>query len=317
MPEIVISEFMDEGAIAEHLGSRNVHYDPRLAERRCDLLDLLADARALIVRNRTAVDRALLEQAPNLHTVGRLGVGLDNIDVDTCRDRGIEVLPATGANDAAVAEYVIGAMLVLRRSAFLHTRSTLAGVWPRAEEIGHECGGARLGLLGFGSTARETARLARALGMQVAAFDPYLPADSASWDLARSSPLDRLLEEADVLSVHLPLTAETRGFVDTTAIRRMRHGAVLVNASRGGIVDEEAVVAALRDGHLAGAAFDVFENEPLDAAGARRFDGLDNILLTPHIAGVTVESNVRVSRLIAGRVAERCRGLDAGGADRA
>jgi len=317
MPEIIISEFMDEDAIADYLGARSVVYDPQLVERRRDLLSLLADARVLIVRNRTVVDRSLLAEAPKLHTVGRLGVGLDNIDVDSCRGRGIEVLPATGANDAAVAEYVIAATLVLRRPAFLHSGATLAGHWPRSQMIGAECGGAKLGLLGFGSTARETARLATALGMRVSAFDPYLPADAPAWKLAAARELETLLTEADVLSVHLPLTDETRGMLDASRIRCMRAGAVLVNTSRGGIVDERAVVEALRAGHLGGAALDVFADEPLDVAGGRAFEGLDNLLLTPHIAGVTVESNIRVSRLIAKRVAERCRAMDGPGGHRA
>jgi len=317
MPEIIISEFMDDAAIADYLGDRNVVYDPQLVEHRGDLLSQLADARVLVVRNRTIVDRALLAQAPRLHTIGRLGVGLDNIDVDSCRQRGIEVIPATGANDAAVAEYVIAAALVLRRPAFLHSAATLSGQWPRPQMIGAECGGARLGLLGFGSTARETAKRAAALEMRVLAFDPYLPADAAAWQLAEARDLETLLAEADILSVHLPLTDETRGLLDASKIRRMRAGAVLVNAARGGIVDESAVVESLRTGHLGGAAFDVFADEPLDAAGGRAFAGPENLLLTPHIAGVTVESNVRVSRLIAQRVAERCREMGNGGGNRA
>ncbi len=313
MPEIIISEFMDEAAIAEHLGDRNVVYDPKLVERRQDLVGLLADCRALVVRNRTIVDDALLAEAPRLHTVGRLGVGLDNIDVDSCHERGIEVIPATGANDAAVAEYVIAAALVLRRPAFLHSAATLSGQWPRPQMIGAECGGATLGLLGFGSTARETARRSAALGMRILAFDPYLPADAAAWQLAEAADLEALLAEADIVSVHLPLTDETRDLLDASRIRRMRAGAVLVNAARGGIVDESAVVESLRSGHLGGAALDVFADEPLDAAGGRVFEGLDNLLLTPHIAGVTAESNVRVSRLIAQHVAERFREMENGG----
>jgi (S)-sulfolactate dehydrogenase len=296
VPDIVISEFMDEAAVRD-LAPRDVLYDPALADRPEDLRAAVADARALIVRNRTEVREVLLEAAPRLRVVGRLGVGLDNIDVRACAARGVTVCPATGANDVSVAEYVIAAALILLRGAYFASPEVAAGAWPRNRLIGREIAGKRLGLVGFGGIARETAKRAAALGMNVAAYDPYVPGDSPAFAGASRLDLDALLGSADVLSLHVPLTPETRHMIDAGALARMKPDAVLVNAARGGVVDEPALAAALRAGRLAGAALDVFETEPLGADRGALFAGLANVILTPHVAGVTVESNVRVSRV--------------------
>ena len=299
MTDIVISEFMDEAVIAQALAGRAVCYDPGLVDRPDELMAVLADARALVVRNRTQVRGALLAAAPRLKVVGRLGVGLDNIDVAACAARGIAVCPANGANDASVAEYVVTAALLLLRGAFLASERVAAGEWPRMALIGREVASRRLGLVGYGAIARETARRARALGMHIAAFDPHLPTDDPAWAGAERLELGALLAMSDVVSLHVPLTDETRNMLDAAAIAAMKPRAVLVNAARGGVVDEQAVVAALRAGHLGGAALDVFEREPVDATQGGRFRDVPNLILTPHIAGVTEESNVRVSQVTA------------------
>ena len=314
MPKVVISEFMDEAAIAAELAGLDVVYDPGLVDRPEDLAAAAARADALIVRNRTQVRGALLDAARDLTVVGRLGVGLDNIDLPACRARGIAVYPATGANDGAVAEYVIASALLLLRGAYGASAAVAAGAWPRNALMGREIAGKRLGLVGFGAIARETARRAAALGMAVAAHDPFVAADDPAWTQTwtqtwtpASGPvertaLDALIAGSDVLSLHVPLTDATRGLIDAAALARMPTGAILINAARGGIVDEAAVAAALRSGHLGGAALDVFEREPLDAAAGAVFAGVPNLILTPHIAGVTRESNVRVSAVTAAAV---------------
>lgn len=299
MADIVISEFMDEDVVRRVFAGRDVIYDAGLVDRPADLVRALADARALIVRNRTQVRGALLEAATRLRVVGRLGVGLDNIDLDACRARSIAVHAATGANDVSVAEYVITAMLVLLRRAWFATPQVLAGKWPRMSTIGREASGRTLGLVGLGGIARETARRATALGMRVVACDPHLPADHAAWSLASPTDLDRLLATADIVSLHVPLTEETRNLLDASRLSRMRAGAIVINAARGGILDESALATLLRAGRLGGAALDVFEREPLDAAAATRFEGVPNLILTPHIAGVTEDSNTRVSEVTA------------------
>jgi (S)-sulfolactate dehydrogenase len=299
MAEIVISEFMDEAAIRDTFSGRSVLYDPKLVDDAPRLLAEVRDARALIVRNRTQVRGALLDAATSLRVVGRLGVGLDNIDVAACEARGIAVYPASGANDLSVAEYVITAALALLRRAWFATSRVAAGEWPRTELMGRELGGKQLGLIGFGGIARVTARMARDLGMTVAAYDPLLPVDHAAWLAAARRTLAEVLAESDVVSLHVPLTQDTRNMIDAGAIARMKRDAILINAARGGIVDELALADALRAGRLGGAALDVFEREPVDAAYGARFAGVPNLILTPHIAGVTDESNVRVSSVTA------------------
>jgi (S)-sulfolactate dehydrogenase len=302
MPDIVIAEFMDDAAVADLAADFDVLYDADLVDRRDALGKVVVNCRALIVRNRTQVRGALLAACEKLEVIGRLGVGLDNIDLAACRARGIAVLPATGANDLAVAEYVIAGMLMLLRGAYGASSQVVAGDWPRGELIGREIAGRRLGLVGFGGIARETARRATALGMTVLAHDTQLADDHPAWRelaVARAS-LETLLATCDVVSLHVPLDASTRHLIDRDALGRMRKDAVLINAARGGVVDERALAAALREERLAGAMLDVFETEPLPPSSV--LEDVPNLILTPHIAGVTEESNVRVSALIAAGV---------------
>ncbi|RZK96869.1 MAG: 3-phosphoglycerate dehydrogenase, partial [Methylobacterium sp.] len=181
MLKVVISEFMDEAAIRAELAGFETLYDPTLVDRPDALRAALAGASGLIVRNRTQVRAGLLAAAPDLRVVGRLGVGLDNIDLAACAARGIAVHPATGANDGAVAEYVIGTALLLLRGAYGASAQVAAGAWPRNALMGREIAGKRLGLVGFGAIARETARRAAALDMAVSAFDPYLTPEDTAW----------------------------------------------------------------------------------------------------------------------------------------
>ena len=302
MPDVVISEFMDKDIALDVLDGFDVQYDPELVDDRAALLAALADARAIIVRNRTQVDKELLDHAPNLKIVGRLGVGLDNIDLEACRSRKVVVCPATGANDAAVAEYTITAALVLLRGAWAATDRMVAGEWPRTDLIGREMSGKRLGLVGFGSIARQVSARASALGMAVSAFDPYLAADDPAWSDVRNATLSALAADCDVISLHVPFTDETRHLIGAEFIHSMREGAILINAARGGVVDEPAIIEALREGRLGGAALDVFESEPLNGDNGAAFADVPNLLLTPHIAGITEEANQRVSLVTARNV---------------
>ncbi|MCP3056684.1 hydroxyacid dehydrogenase [Aurantimonas marianensis] len=302
MPEIVIAEFMDEAAVDQIRARHETLYDPQLVDRPDDLVAAVAGASALVVRNRTRVTAALLAAAPGLRCVGRLGVGLDNIELDACKARGVTVYPASGANDVAVAEYVVTTALVLLRRAYDATEDVIAGNWPRQQSIGREGQGKRLGLVGYGSIARQTAARARVFGFSIAAFDPFLPEGDAAWADAERHGLDDLLRNSDVVSLHVPLTDATRHMIGAQALSLMRADAILINSARGGVVDETALAEALREGRLGGAALDVFETEPLTAEAGRVFAGLANLILTPHIAGVTDESNVRVSRVTADNI---------------
>lgn len=314
MPQrIVISEFMDEAAVETLRREFEVLYEPGLGIDRSALAQVLGGANALIVRNRTEVDRGLLAQAPRLVAVGRLGVGLDNIDQACCASRGIAVVPAVGANATAVAEYVVSLAMVLLRGFLFSSASVAEGRWPRAQlAAGREVAGKTIGIVGYGSVGQQVGGLARAVGMRVIAHDPRLAATHAAWRDAVAYPdLDALLRDADVVSLHVPLTKESAGMVDDRRLALMKKGAVLINTARGGIVNEAALARALASGALAGAAIDVFEHEPLPAQSA--LAGCPNLFLTPHIAGVTQESNVRVSALIARRIAEILHGGPAAG----
>lgn len=302
MSDIIIPEFMDEGAVESLKARYSTLYEPDLIDDPARLAVLLPQARALIVRNRTQVRGALLEAGRKLEVIGRLGVGLDNIDCEACASRGIPVIPATGANDVSVAEWVIASAMILLRGAYAATPDVIAGQWPRNRLMGRELSGKIMGLVGFGSIAREVAVRARAMGMDVMAYDPFVGDADPAWKLARQHGLEPLLREADVISLHVPLTEDTRDMIDAVRLKRMRKDAILLNAARGGVVNETALALALKAGEIAGAALDVFGEEPLSAAKAAVFADCPNLILTPHIAGVTHEANKRVSTLIAQKV---------------
>lgn len=297
MAQIVISEFMDIEAVNGLAEDFDVLYDPELVDRPDSLHAALSDSIAIIVRNRTQVRGALLDSAPALKVVGRLGVGLDNIDMPACERRGIAVRPASGANDQAVAEYTIAMAMVLLRGSCVVTGKIADGSWPRQESVGRETSGKTIGFVGYGGIARQTARLARALGMRVLAYDPFVDKDHPELGDCTLVGLTDLLETADVVSLHVPLSDSTRDLIDERAIGLMRNDAVLINTARGGVVDENALCDALKAGRLGGAALDVFSDEPVTAAGGARFRDVPNLVLTPHIGGVTQESNIRVSEV--------------------
>lgn len=304
MADIVICEFMDEAAVSRLAAVHQTLYDPELVGDPAALHGHLAGAKALIVRNRTQVREALLGMAPKLRVVGRLGVGLDNIDTGACRSRSIKVIPATGANDLSVAEYVLTSALMLLRGAWLRSSEVAQGAWPRQSMMGRELAGKTMGLVGYGAIAREVAWRAHMLGMQIVAYDPFLDAGHPGWQIARNVSLDAVLELADVVSLHTPLTDATRNMIDAQALSAMKSDGILINAARGGIIDEQALADALSAGQIGGAALDVYAQEPLTAEAGAKFAALHNLILTPHIAGVTQESNQRVSHLIAEKVLE-------------
>ncbi len=303
--KILISEFMDERAVAQLAAHHEVDYAPTLVDDMPRLLQQAAHADALIVRNRTQVRGDLLAALNRCKVIGRLGVGLDNIDVAACEARAMAVIPATGANALSVAEYVITASMMLLRGAFASTADVASGKWPRnVLGNGRETAGKVLGIIGFGSIGRTTARLAQGLGMQVIAFDAMLDAGAPVFAQTgvQYIALQELITQSDVVTLHVPLVETTRGLFNAKNIAAMKPGAILINTSRGHIVDISAVAASLRSGHLGGAAIDVFDTEPLVASG--ELQDCPNLLLTPHISGVSAESNERVSFLIAEKVLE-------------
>ena len=299
---ILITEFMDEDAINLLKKKYDVYYDISLAEDSNSLVKLINKMKALIVRNKTLVTRELIENAPNLTCVGRLGVGLDNIDLNACEEQNITVYPALGANSHSVAEYVICASMLLLRKAYFKKNEMIAGNWPRQESSGSEVYGKTLGLIGFGDIAQKTRDLALGLGIKTVAYDPYLDKDSNLWKETKNLLLDNLLSISDIISLHIPLSKETKNLIDEKKLRLIKNSSVIINTSRGGIIDENSLAKLLKENKIGGAALDVFNKEPINKVNAKKFEGLDNIILTPHIGGVTKESNERVSKMIAKKI---------------
>lgn len=277
---------------------QTVKIDPTLWRDTSRLYALLEEAEALIVRNQTQVNAQLLEAAPRLLVVGRLGVGLDNIDLAAARTRGITVTAGRNANAVAVAEYVLAAMLHSARDLAAANASVRAGAWDRAHFGGTELWGRTLGLIGVGEIGRRVAKRAQAFGMTVIGHDPQVgPYDFAPIEQDISLlPLDDVLARADVISLHVPLIPSTRHLINTERLAKMQSHAILINTSRGGIIDEAALLDALTAGRLRHAVLDVREVEPPPEDDPLR--SCDAALLTPHIAGLTAEAQERVVRLV-------------------
>lgn len=304
MPDILVVEFIHPDAIILLEGEFDVHYDNTLVHRPEELFERLRDARGLIVGNLTRVDDALLDRGPNLKAVGRLGVGTERIDLEACERRSVPVFPAFGANHVAVAEYTIGAMVaLLRGGAFTVNDQMIAGGFPRRELEGHEAFEKRFGIIGLGRIGQAVAKRARAFEMNLVAYDPLLSNEDPAWALVDERVgFEDLLETSDVVGFHAPYSEETHHMIDATALARMKPGAVLINPARGGVIDEIAVMQAIASGQLFGAAIDVFETEPVTAESARHFLASGNLILTPHVAGVTEETNRRIGIVTAERV---------------
>ncbi len=305
---IVITEFMDAPAVAQLAAKHEVLYAPTLQKDTSKLLVEAANCEAIIVRNLTQVRGdllAALASSGRCKVVGRLGVGLDNIDVPGCETQGMQVIPATGANALSVAEYVICSAMLLLRGAYASTSLVAQGQWPRAAlSNGRETAGKTLGIIGYGSIGQLSAKLARGLGMHVVAYDAMLKNDAPVFAQTGVAcvDLDTLITTSDVVTLHVPLVDGTRGLFNAARIASMKAGAVLINTSRGHIVDVAAVANALKAGSLGGAALDVFDVEPM--AAAPEFEGCPNLILSPHVSGVSAESNTRVSNVIATKVLE-------------
>ena len=248
-------------------------------------------------------DRDKISHSPRLRIIARHGVGSDNVDVDAATDAGVWVTITPGRNARAVAEHVFALALALGRKIPVAAGRTRDGFWSqnKAELTGFELHGRTLGLLGLGSIGSLVLPTARAFGMQVLVTDPMLDAEQVAAMGARKVELDELLAGSDVLSLHVPLVASTRHIIDAAALARLRPGAILINTSRGGLVDEQAMVAALRSGRLRGAALDVLEAESVDMKNPLLHSRLpiaelDNLIVTPHVAGQTEESLREVGR---------------------
>jgi len=260
----------------------------------------LADVDAVLVRSATKVPAQALEHAPRLKVIGRAGAGVDTIDVEAATARGIAVMNAPDGNTLAAAEHAISLLFALARHIPRADAGMKAGQWPKAGLTGFELEGKKLGVIGLGRIGGTVARKAQGIGMEVAAFDPFLPAAAAGKGSVPLKPLDDLLAWADIVTLHIPRTKETTNLLSEARMRAMKPGSYVINAARGGLVDEAALLRLLDEGHLAGAALDTFVTEPLPADSALR--GNDKLILTPHLGASTSESQQAVSPSLARQI---------------
>ena len=277
----------------------DVTYDPMLCENVKDLVSQIHLFDAIIVRNKTQVNDSVLQKARNLKFVGRLGVGLDNIDNDFCEKNNIFVQPATGMNADSVAEYVINCSLSLLKNIPLMHQGTITGRWPRTSIESRELRGKTMSLLGFGIIGKKVSKLAQAFGSRIIACDPFvLPSAESKYNISLVEQKE-LFEIADIISIHLPLNNETKDLLNFNSFSLMKKKPIIINSSRGSIVNERDLIRAYQDNLISGFALDVYESEPVKENFFKKIDNTMNCILTPHIAGVTNESNARVSQFIA------------------
>ena len=270
-----------------------------------DIMEKIADYNGLIVRSRTKVTSELIEIADQLEVVGRCGVGVDNIDIDACVQKGVVVVNSPRAPSIAVAELTIGLMLSLARNLPYCDREVKDGKWPKDEFKGFELYGKTLGLIAMGRIGTEVARLANAFNMRVIGSDPYVSKERFAECNVLSVDYDELLGEADYISIHAPLTKETVGMIDMAAISTMKDGVRLISASRGGLINENDLLEGLESGKIAGAALDVFENEPPSTS---KLISHPNLVVTPHIGAQTVEAQDRAGIDVAKEVIAALKG---------
>jgi phosphoglycerate dehydrogenase-like enzyme len=257
-----------------------------------ELRAIVGQCEILVTRSYNRVSRAVIDAAPRLELIAQGTSGTDNIDADTARERGISIVSLPGENANAVAELVIGFMIALTRTVPTSTAELKGGVWNRYDcSSRHELSHFRLGIVGLGQVGMRVARMAGTFNMLVQAFDPYIAeADFMERGATRSESLEQLLESSDVITLHVPLTPETRGMIDRAKIASLRPGAYLINAARGEVMDQQAAVDALVAGRLSGLALDVFEPEP----PGRAFPDDPRLILTPHIGGCTYEAKAAI-----------------------
>jgi len=264
-----------------------------------DLCAIMADYDALIVRSQVQVDAGLIAAGTRLVVVGRAGVGTDNVDLEAATRAGIVVVNAPTGNTIAAAEHTFALLYGLARKTAAADASLRRGEWKRAQFTGLELRGRTLGIIGLGKIGQAIAVRARAMEMTVIGVDPFVTAEAAANHGVELVELDELLERADILTVHVPLTRATRGLIGRDAIAKMKPGSIVLNVARGGILDETAVAEALQSGHLGGAGIDVFDKEP--PAGSPLLEA-PNTLLTPHLGASTAEAQVLVSEEVAVQV---------------
>ena len=302
--KILITEFMEVKCVEVLKINFDVTVDHDLSANSNELKKIINKFDALIVRNKTQVKKEVLEKATNLKFIGRLGVGLDNIDTDYCKSNNICVQPATGMNADSVAEYVINTSLSLLKNLPLMHQETSIGNWPRTSISSRELKDKTIGLLGFGLIAKKVSILAKVFNAKIIAYDPFIDSSVGNKFDVKLLDIKEIFQLADIISIHLPLNANTKNLLNYEVFKKMLKQPIIINSSRGSIINEEDLLRAYDDKLISGFALDVYDNEPVQKTFLNSIKSNTNCILTPHIAGVTEESNTRVSEFIANSVKE-------------
>ncbi len=305
---VLVAEPISEEAI-EYMRREGLDVDVRTNLSREELLSVIGEYDAIIVRSQTRIDEEVLDAAKKLKIIGRAGVGVDNIAVDAATQRGIIVVNAPGGNTISTAEHTIALMLAAARRIPQADRSVKEGKWERKRFMGVELRGKTVGIIGLGRIGFEVAKRCKGLEMNVIAYDPYVPPERAEQIGVKLVDLDTLLRESDVITIHVPKTKDTAGMIGREEFAKMKDGVIVVNAARGGIIDEKALYEALKSGKVFAAALDVYEKEPPDATNPL-FE-LENVVTTPHIAASTREAQRSVGMIVAEDVVRVSRGFPA------
>lgn len=305
MYKVLVTDGVDPAGLTALAEAPDVELDIRPKLTPEELMEIIPEYDALIVRSATKVTAAVLERAKKLKIIGRAGVGVDNIDVRAATARGIIVANAPGGNTIAAAEHTIGMMLALARNIPEANARLKAGIWDKKAFVGVELRHKVLGIIGIGRIGSEVAKRALAMEMEVIAYDPYIPTERVKELGVRMVSFDELLQESDFITIHIPLSKENYHLLNREAFAKMKPGVRIINCARGGIIDEAALYAALKEGKVAGAALDVFEQEPLTESP---LFSLPNVVVTPHLGASTVEAQLGVAKVIAEEILVALRG---------
>lgn len=289
---MLITDPVSEEGIKLLTSMKDIEVEVKTDLSPADLIDAIKDADAHIIRSGTKVSAQVIEAADKLKVICRAGVGVDNIDIDAATRKGIVVMNVPGVNSNAAAELTMALMLALSRNVAYADRSLKEGRWERSTLVGQELKNKKLGLVGFGKVGKEVALRAKAFEMEIQIYDPYVSDEIISASGAKATNLNNLLKEVDYLSLHMPLNDDTRQIINSKSIALMKDGVKIINCARGGLIDEKALVKALKSGKIKGAGLDVFENEPPEGSPLLKFD---NVILTPHLGASTEEAKVGVS----------------------
>lgn len=307
MPKVLVSDPIDQAGL--DILSQVAQVDVKTGLSPDELVDIIPNYDALMIRSGTKVTQAVIEAGQSLKIIGRAGVGVDNVDVPEATRRGIVVVNSPEGNTIAAAEHTLAMMLALSRHIAAANQSMKAGQWNRKQFTGVEVYKKTLGVVGLGKIGSHVATVARAMGMKLLAYDPFISSERADQLGCRLVDLDLLFREADYITLHLPKTPETTNLVNAEALASMKPTTRLINCARGGIIDEDALATALKDGVIAGAALDVYASEPLGESALR--DLGKAVVLTPHLGASTAEAQVNVAIDVAEQIRDVLLGLPA------